>query len=155
MKPWTHGSRASTRAAKLLVCPSAVSIPLNCPPVQCQPSWFSTQLFLRADPCRLIRRSIFLGGKHETSTLCRTNVGPASTTLAQHWFNNGSMSRVCWDGSVIAPGMSRSRCPCDPGPAPPERRATTSPGHPSPPGLDYPSSPPPPAAHQIDLCLIH
>ena len=32
--------------------------------------------------------------KHETSTHCWTNVGPASTTLAQQWFDIGLMSRV-------------------------------------------------------------
>ena len=32
--------------------------------------------------------------KHETSTQCWSNVGPPSTTLAQHWFNIGWMSRV-------------------------------------------------------------
>ena len=35
--------------------------------------------------------------KHETSTQCWTNIGPPSTTLAQHWSNIGSMSRACWD----------------------------------------------------------
>ena len=33
-------------------------------------------------------------GKHETLTHCWINVGLASTTLAQHWSNNGSC--VCW-----------------------------------------------------------
>ena len=35
-------------------------------------------------------------------------VGPPSTTLAQHWFNIGSMSRVCW---VDSPNPS-SPCTC-------------------------------------------
>ena len=30
--------------------------------------------------------------KHATSSRCWINVGPPSTTLAQHWTNNGSMS---------------------------------------------------------------
>ena len=34
--------------------------------------------------------------KHETSTQCWANVGPPSTTLAQHWSSIGSMSRVYW-----------------------------------------------------------
>ena len=39
------------------------------------------------------------GSKHETLSHCWFNVGPPSTTLAQHWTNNDSMSRVCWEGS--------------------------------------------------------
>ena len=35
--------------------------------------------------------------KHETLNHRWFNVGPSSTTLAQHWTNNGTMSRVCWD----------------------------------------------------------
>ena len=35
--------------------------------------------------------------KHDISTQCRTNVGPPSTPLAQHWSSTGSMCRVCWD----------------------------------------------------------
>ena len=38
----------------------------------------------------------WLPRKHETSTQCYTNVGPPSTTLARHWYNIGSMSRICW-----------------------------------------------------------
>ena len=34
--------------------------------------------------------------EHETLSHCWFNVGPPSTTLAQHWTNNGSKSRVCW-----------------------------------------------------------
>ena len=34
--------------------------------------------------------------KHETLSHCWFNVGPPSTTLAQHWTNNGLMSRVRW-----------------------------------------------------------
>ena len=47
--------------------------------------------------------------KHETFTRCWLNVGPASTTLAQHWTNNGSKSRVCWDiyGAKELPANSR------------------------------------------------
>ena len=35
--------------------------------------------------------------KHEALSHCWFNVGPPSTTLAQHWTNFGSMPRVCWD----------------------------------------------------------
>ena len=35
--------------------------------------------------------------KHKTFNQCWFNVGPPSTTTAQHWTNIGSMSRVCWD----------------------------------------------------------
>ena len=41
--------------------------------------------------------SIPIPGKHETSTQCWTNVGPASWTVAQHWTNIGSMFPVCWE----------------------------------------------------------
>ena len=34
--------------------------------------------------------------RHDTSIQCWTNVGPPSTTLAQHCSNIGSMCRVCW-----------------------------------------------------------
>ena len=35
--------------------------------------------------------------KHEMLALCRADVGPSSTTLAQHQPNIGAMPRVCWD----------------------------------------------------------
>ena len=34
--------------------------------------------------------------QHETLSQCWFNVGPSSTTLAQHWTSIGSMSRVFW-----------------------------------------------------------
>ena len=34
--------------------------------------------------------------KHDTLTQCWTNVGPASQTVAKHWSNIGTMSRVFW-----------------------------------------------------------
>ena len=37
-----------------------------------------------------------IANKHDTSTQCLTNVGPPSTTLAQHWSNIGWMSRIYW-----------------------------------------------------------
>ena len=49
---------------------------------------FSEQMFLTSP------------SKNETSTQCCTNVGPPSTTLAQHWLNIGWMSRVCWATSM-------------------------------------------------------
>ena len=36
---------------------------------------------------------------------CCTNVGPPSTTLAQHWYNVGSMSLDCW----VLPGEHQIR----------------------------------------------
>ena len=35
--------------------------------------------------------------KHEAPRNVGTKVGPSSTTLAQHWSNIVSVSRVCWD----------------------------------------------------------
>ena len=35
--------------------------------------------------------------RHERLSHCWFNVGPPSTTLAQHWTSNGSISLVCWD----------------------------------------------------------
>ena len=40
--------------------------------------------------------------KHETFTQCWYNVGPSSTTLAQHCTNIGSTSCVCWDMFVCS-----------------------------------------------------
>ena len=37
-------------------------------------------------------------GKHETLAQCWVNVGPSSSTLAQHYPKIGPMSRVCWGG---------------------------------------------------------
>ena len=34
--------------------------------------------------------------KHEALSQCWVNVGPTSTTSAQHWSNNDWMPRVCW-----------------------------------------------------------
>ena len=48
-------------------------------------------------PCRA--ESVFLHTrwpKHETMTQCWFDVGPSSTTLAQHQTNIGSTSRACW-----------------------------------------------------------
>ena len=41
-----------------------------------------------------------LPSKHDTSTQCKSNAGPPSTTLVQHWTNIGLMYRVCWVGTV-------------------------------------------------------
>ena len=46
-------------------------------------------MFANSSDCRI-------PSKHEILCLCCFNVGPASTTLAQHWHNNATMSRVCW-----------------------------------------------------------
>ena len=50
-----------------------------------------------------LRHWQLLPSKHESSTRCWTNVGPTSTTLAQHWSNIGWMSRVCWVGPLFNP----------------------------------------------------
>ena len=39
---------------------------------------------------------MFVTIKHKTFTQCCANVGPASTTLGQHWYSIGWMSRVFW-----------------------------------------------------------
>ena len=36
-------------------------------------------------------------GKHEAFTQCCFNIGPASSTLAQHWDRIAWMPLVCWD----------------------------------------------------------
>ena len=53
--------------------------------------------------CTAVRRVIHVvlwirntPNKQETFSHCWVNVGPPSTTLAQHWTNHGSMSSVCW-----------------------------------------------------------
>ena len=40
--------------------------------------------------------------KHETLNQCWFNVGPPSTTSAQHWTNIGLMSHVCWVCRILA-----------------------------------------------------
>ena len=40
--------------------------------------------------------------KHEAFTRCCFNVGPASSTLAQHWNNIGWMPRTRWDPPFIS-----------------------------------------------------
>ena len=42
------------------------------------------------------RVAIRLPCEHEAFTQCCFNVGPPSSTLAQHWNSIGWMSRVCW-----------------------------------------------------------
>ena len=42
-------------------------------------------------------RGVIYPGKHDTSIQCWINVGPASETLAQHWFNIVHTCRICWD----------------------------------------------------------
>ena len=37
-----------------------------------------------------------LSSKHKAFTQCCVNVGPTSSTLAQHWNSIGRMPRVCW-----------------------------------------------------------
>ena len=44
---------------------------------------------------------IYYPSKQDTTTECLTNVGPPSTTLAQHWSNIGWLCRVCWDGTQL------------------------------------------------------
>ena len=43
------------------------------------------------------RQWLYPPSKQDTSTQWWPNVGPSSTTLAQHWTNIGSMYRVCWN----------------------------------------------------------
>ena len=38
-----------------------------------------------------------LSSKHATLSHWWFNIGPASLTVDQHWTNNGSMPRVCWE----------------------------------------------------------
>ena len=49
----------------------------------------------------------WVASKHDTSTQYWTNVGPPSTTLAQHWSNIGWMYRVCW---VITQQLAQCQC---------------------------------------------
>ena len=52
----------------------------------------------------------FRPSKHDTFTQCWINVGPSSTTLGQHWFNIGWMSRVC---SVFITGRNKMWFYCE------------------------------------------
>ena len=47
--------------------------------------------------CFFFIEKFYHPSKHDISTQCRTNVGPLSTPLAQHWSSTGSMCCVCWD----------------------------------------------------------
>ena len=51
-----------------------------------------------------------------TATHYLTNVGPPSTTVAQHWSDIGSMCRVCWVGGICCiRDAAHSAIPRDPG----------------------------------------
>ena len=59
----------------------------------------------------LMRRERVYPSKHDTLSHCWFNVGKPSSTLAQHWTNDGSMCRVClvhppyrqWEENVYEP----------------------------------------------------
>ena len=51
---------------------------------------------LASKACGIIPCGVCVPNKHEALSHCCFMVGPTSKTMALHWNNIGSMSRVCW-----------------------------------------------------------